>query len=183
MAYDNQCGSCANFEDKKGRGPYDKRNPNYIKGYCTWYGSYYYPDNTCVDEGDHYRYRGYITTMVCSRLGLGKEDEVYKTIIGYQKNVMEKDDKYTNLLKDYDDIGPKISKELETEDITIIQAIYDRFLTPVANLINNEKEDQAVFKYKHMVEILRGHYHINRENKSNKKTTNKMKVLAVKKNV
>ena len=73
-----------------------------------WFGSYYYPDNTCGRlEGDHYRSRGYITTMVCNKLGLDKDSDVYKTISWIPKNVMEKDDSYSKLLDDYDDVGPR----------------------------------------------------------------------------
>lgn len=181
MAFENQCGSCSHFEG------FDPRRSSVLKTYfCDWFGSYYYPDNTCVGEGDHYRYRGYITTMVCSRLGLDKDSDVYKTITGFQKNVMEQDDSYAKLLDDYNDVGPKIAKELETEDISVIEKIYNTFLEPTAKLLKENKADQAVFKYKHMVEILKGHYGIQSKKERNlEKTTtnNKMKVLAVKKNI
>lgn len=179
MAYENQCGSCANFED------FDSYSSSLKKYHCTWYGGYYYPSDTCVGDGDHYRYRGYITTMVCGRLGLDKENEVYKTIIGFQQNVMENNKKYTKLLDHYNAVGPKISKELETEDISVIQKIYDVFLTPVANLIKNDKSEEAIYRYRHMVEILKGHYKIKTEDVNKVKQPivgNKMKVIA-KKNI
>lgn len=178
MAYENQCGSCSHFED------FNPRRSSALKKYhCDWYGAYYYPDDTCVGDGDHYRYRGYITTMVCSRLGLDKENDVYKTITGFQKNVMENDKKYNTILDDYDIVGPKIAKELETEDIGVIQRIYNVFLEPTAELLNNNKSEQAVFKYRQMIEILRGHYGIRREKSTSKIATGSMKVLAVKKNI
>ena len=171
MAYENQCGSCIHYEEEK---------PNRLKkSFCDWYGCYYYPDDTCVGDGDHYRYRGYVTTMVCDRLGLDKTKEVYDKITGFQKNVMENDKKYETTLRDYNVIGPKIASHLATEDIDVVKKVYGIFLVPVAKLIDEKKYDQAVFKYKHMLEILKAHYNI-----SSKKTTeNKIKVLAVKKSI
>ena len=183
MSYNGKCGSCANFEDKDGN-PFNPRWSYPAKGYCTWYRCYYFPDESC--DGRHYRPRGYITTMVCRRLGLDKEHEVYKTIIGFQKDVMEKDKQYEKALETYDIVGPKISKELETEDIDVVQKIYDTFLTPVTELIKENKGDQAIFKYKQMVEILRGHYNISKEKTVKFKQINigdKLKVLAIKKNI
>lgn len=183
MAYDGQCGSCANFEDKNGRGMYDKDNPSYVKGFCNWYRCYYYPDDSC---DSHYRYRGYVTTMISKRLGLEKDNNTINTIIDFQKNVMENNKRYEPHLKKYDVIGPKISKELEREDISVVQKIYDIFLMPVAKLIENKKYDQAIFRYKYMLEILKGHYNISskKSNDYNNVTTNNaVKKLVVKKNI
>ena len=183
MAYEGKCGSCANFEDDHGN-PFNPRWAYPAKGYCTWYKRYYFPDESCDDK--HYRPRSYITTMVCGRLGLDKDDEVYKSIVGFQKNVMEKDKNYERLLEKYDAIGPKISKELETEDISIVKKIYNIFLVPVAALIKENKGDEAIYRYKSMLAILKVHYGIENENSKvnhNQKSFNKMKVLAVKKNI
>ena len=103
MSYDGKCGSCANFLDRHGN-PFDPRWAYPAKGYCIEYKEYYVPEQSCTSR---YRPRGYVTTMVCSRLGLGKDDEVYKTIIGFQKNVMEKDKRYEATLREYDIIGPQ----------------------------------------------------------------------------
>lgn len=177
MAYENQCGSCANFED------FNRYSSSLKKYHCTWYGAYYYPDDTCVNSGDHYRPRSYITSMVCGRLGLDKNDEVYKTIVGFQKNVMEKDARYDKTLDQYDIVGPKISKSLETESIEVVKTIYGTFLTPVAKLIKENRCDEAIYKYTNMIEILRAHYGINKEKPKRYSAGNKMKVLAIKKNI
>lgn len=181
MSYDGKCGSCANFIDDHGN-PFNPRWSYPAKGYCTWYKTYYYPDDSC---GPHYRPRGYVTTMVCSRLGLDKNSEVYKTIIGFQKSVMEKDPKYEATLREYDIIGPQISKCLETESIGVINTIYSNYLVPVTELIKDKEEDLAVYKYKGLLSVLKAHYKI-----SSKKTTSKqlipqgkMKLLSVKKNI
>ena len=73
MAYEGSCGSCGMFEDAKTDNLYDTSNPDYIKGFCRYYRSYYYPtENAC----NHYLKRGggsssdcYITTIVCNILG------------------------------------------------------------------------------------------------------------------
>ena len=181
MSYDGKCGSCANFVDDHGN-PFDPRWSYPTKGYCEWYKTYYYPDESC---GPHYRPRGYVTTMVCSRLGLGKENEVYKTIIGFQKNTMEKDPKYEATLREYDVIGPQISKCLETESMGVINMIYSNFLVPVATLIKENEEESAVYRYRGLLDLLKAHYKISSKTSDFKQTTTKgkMKVLSVKKNI
>lgn len=182
MSYDGKCGSCANFLDRHGN-PFDPRWAYPAKGYCIEYKEYYVPEQSCSSR---YRPRGYVTTMVCSRLGLGKDDEVYKTIIGFQKNVMEKDKRYEATLREYDIIGPQISKGLETESMGVINMIYNNFLVPVTKLIKENEGDQAIYRYKNMLEILKAHYNVS--SKSDEKTKEvgpigKIKLLTKKKNV
>ena len=53
MAYEGQCGSCENFQEADSNQLYDdKHNSALVKGYCTWYHCYYYPDDTC---NSHYK--------------------------------------------------------------------------------------------------------------------------------
>lgn len=180
MSYDGKCGSCNNFYDDHDN-LFDPRYTYPAKGYCREFKTYYVPENSC----GRYEPRSYVTTMVCKKLGFNKENEVYKTIVGFQKNVMEKDDSYSKLLEEYDIVGPMIAKELASEDESVVGKIYNIFLVPVAKSINNNKADQAVFKYKNMLEILKAHYKIDEETINNRKTAAKkrFKVLSVKKNI
>jgi len=84
--YEEQCGSCDFFKDKRGNcdKPYDTRY--YEKGYCEWHKCFYYPDDSC----NHHRERGYvpswpcyITTVVCDILGFEDDCNVLNNQRGY----------------------------------------------------------------------------------------------------
>ena len=112
MAYEGHCGSCGNFEGKDGK-PYNKQNPNYIKGFCNWYRAFYYPDDKCES---HYRPRGgnpgggcYITTMICDVLGKEDTCEALEVLRSFRNDVLQKDEKYAPILYEYDVVGPKIA--------------------------------------------------------------------------
>ena len=127
MAYEGKCGSCANFEEAKGNQLYDTGNSCYVKGFCTWYRSYYYPDDSCVS---HYKSRPsssncYITTLVCNRLGKEDNCEELETLRKFRNDVLQEDEKYASILFEYDTVGPQIAKELCTEDQTIINKIFN----------------------------------------------------------
>ena len=179
--YDGKCGSCANFVDRHGD-PFDPRWAYPAKGYCTEYKTYYVPEESCSSR---YRPRSYITTTVCKKLGLDNTDKVYSTIVGFQKNVMEKDKRYEGILREYDAVGPKIARELENENAEVIQKIYDICLTPVSTLLNKNESDRAIYRYRHMIEILNGQYNISTKEATNTKQVapiGKMIVLS-KKNI
>ncbi len=160
MNYVGKCGSCIYFEDNSGNG-YDNHNADYVKGYCTWYRSYYYPDDSCP----HYKQKEessscYITTMVCEKLGMDDHSEVLETLRSFRNDVLQKDQKYQGILFEYDSVGPKISKCLKREDKSFIKKIYDGFLYPIVLLIKGKKYEEAIQKYIQMTRSLEECYGI-----------------------
>ena len=166
MAYDNQCGSCDNFEDSRKDTAYDTSNPSYIKGYCSWYGTYYYPSDSC---SSNYRPRGgsssgcYITTMLCNRLGLEDDCCELETLRDFRDNVLQQNIQYQELLYEYDTIGPVIASHLEKEDISIIEKIFETYIKPVIGLLKEGKGEAAVSKYVEMTCSLEEYYGISDE--------------------
>ena len=162
MAYEGRCGSCENFEDNNGRS-YDKRNPNYIKGFCTWYRSYYYPDDFC---DNHYRSRGgssggcYITTIICDKLGFSDDCETLEVLRDFRGNVLQKDEKYAPLLYEYDVVGPKIAEEMEKEDTDFVEALYQGFIVPIVEDIKSKNYSEAIHNYVTMTKCLEESYGI-----------------------
>ena len=160
MAYDKQCGSCDNFEDAKKKVPYDKSNPNYVKGFCNWYRCFYYPDDSC---DNHYRPRGYtkdcyITTILCDRLGFDDDCDTLNTLRDFRNHILQKDEKYKPILFEYDTVGPKIAKELEMEDIEIVEGLYNGFIVPIVNNIKNNHYNDAIVDYTTMTKCLEETY-------------------------
>ena len=161
MAYDGQCGSCWNFQDPKSDKPYD--NAYYVKGFCTWYKSFYYPDDSC----NHYHSRGgspsgncYITTILCNRLGYDDHCDELETLRNFRNSVLQKDIKYQDILYEYDVVGPEIAKELQIEDIFIVKALFFRFIQPIVHLLKEDKSEEAIQKYAFMTKSLEEYYGI-----------------------
>lgn len=162
MAYENRCGSCDNFEDAKVKKPYDKSNPDYVKGFCNWYRTFYYPDDFCEN---HFRPRGYqkncyITTILCDRLGYDDQCDTLNTLREFRNCYLQKDEKYAPILYEYDIVGPKIAEELEMEDIEIIQGLYDGFIMPIVSEIKSKNYQEAVHDYITMTKCLEETYGI-----------------------
>lgn len=79
---------------------------------------------------------------------------------------MQQNFKYCKILFEYDVIGPKISEMIKNDtdtDKELWTQIYNFYLSATANFVREEKYDEAVNRYKEMVNSLKDYYGI-REN-------------------
>ena len=169
MAYEGQCGSCENFQEADSNQLYDdKHNSAMVKGYCTWYRCYYYPDDNC---SSHYKEKKresdcFITTVVCNRLGLSDDCHELQVLRNFRDQVLQKNSKYKDLLFEYDTVGPLIASQLLIEDEEVIQKIHDSYLLPISHMIEVGNQDRAIEKYKFLTRMLAHHYGIDDKNKA-----------------
>ncbi len=170
MAYVGQCGSCLNFKDKDDEKiQYDSTNADYIKGFCTWYRCFYYPDDHCES---HYRSKNssgsgcYITTMVCDVLGYNDHCSTLETLRDFRSSVLQRDEQYKDLLYEYDTVGPEISNNLKKEEVSFVLKLYDNFLVPIVSCIRNNKNEEAISKYVTMTKSLEECYGIEYKEKA-----------------
>ena len=131
-----------------------------MKGYCTWYHCYYYPDDSC---NSHYKERKepsscYITTIVCNRLGYRDDCIALDVLRSFREDVLQKDEQYKPILFEYDTVGPLIAQKLESEDITLVQRIFSFFLHPIVEMIQNGKKEEAIERYSTMTKSLEDYY-------------------------
>ena len=162
MLYEGKCGSCLNFEDSKKNELYDNTNANYVKGYCTWFGAYYYPEDSC---SRHYQNRNsssdcYITTILCHRLGLEDNCKELETLWRFRKNVLQKEVQYKDILFEYDTVGPMISKKLEQEEMLVVRGLHLAYIEPVVTFIQEGREEEAIVRYTEMTKLLKSFYQI-----------------------
>lgn len=167
MAYEDQCGSCKYLKDPRDTSrDYDEHDT--CKGYCEIHKTYYYPDDKICS---YYVNRNgcFITTIVCKLLGYGDDCEILNTLRGFRTNIMQKDPKYKEMLYEYDTVGQQISNLL-IRDFTkpkdelpdkFIVSLYNFYILPTANLVKEEKYDEAVEKYTKMTKSLEDYYSIN----------------------
>lgn len=159
--YETQCGNCINY-DFKG----DDR-----KGHCSWYGSYFYPGDSCSHQKPRRNSSEsscYITTVVCDLLGKDDNCIALNTLRFFRDNVMQKDEKYAKILYEYDVVGPYIASALKNEysntkgkeKFKTIENLYENGILKVVGLIFKEKYDEAVEKYTEMTKWLEEYYGI-----------------------
>ena len=106
----------------------------------------------------------YITTIICDKLNRGDDCSVLNTLRIFRDNVIQRDCKYCEILLEYDAIGPKLAEMIKNDkdaDKDIWQLIYNGYLSPIACLIVGKRYDEAVLRYKRMVNVLKKHYGIN----------------------
>lgn len=154
MAYETQCGGCTN---------YDFQGDN-VKGYCSWYGAYYYPGDSCSHQNPRESSGCYITTIICNKLGYDDNCQLLNTLREFRDNVMQKNINYAKLLFEYDVIGPTIAGMINQDTISdqeIWIQFYNFYLLPVANLLSDNKYDEAISRYTEMVSALKEYYGIN----------------------
>lgn len=104
----------------------------------------------------------YITTIICDILGYEDNCELLTILRNFRDNTLKKDPKYLALLLEYDKIGPMISQGIHNEknNDRFCLGLMQYFLIPCANLIKEEKIDEAVDAYKNMVMYLNDEFEL-----------------------
>ena len=155
MAYETQCGGCIE---------YDFQGDN-VKGYCSWYKCYYYPGDSCSHQKPREQSSSscYITTIICNVLGYSDDSPVLNTLREFRDNYLQKDPKYLKLLMEYDVVGPTLAYFIEdeykkTQDKEMWTLFYNFYLSQTANLISENKYDEAIDRYKEMVDSLKDYF-------------------------
>lgn len=105
----------------------------------------------------------YLTTMLCDILKLPDNNPYLNIMRSFRDNVLQKNEKYINILAEYDIIGPEISKCLNNDPLKYkISAIYFyKYIKPIINFIKNKNYIVAVNLYIEMTNSLKALYSIN----------------------
>lgn len=138
--------------------------------FCRAYGRDYSTINNVIDIAKSYNSGGgcYLTTMLCNILNLPDNNIYLETIRGFRKNILQKDEKYKQLLVEYDIVGPVIANALANDPLreTIAKLYLNNFIIPTVTFINNKEYDRAVDKYYQMTNNLKTFYGLNNYNVS-----------------
>lgn len=159
---------------------------------CTYYsfkggffgGDYWCDKKDCrVDEDTYYKYcKNYnydeceiykqsnssgcfITTIICHTLGKQDDDRILQTLRSFRDNILQKDEKYYDILKEYDTIGPIIADCIANDQYKEIVAeeTYQKSIIPIYYLIYHKKYDEAITRYQLMTQLLIDYYSLNEE--------------------
>ena len=151
-----------------------------------WFGGDYTcikdPNNKKVIESEHYYkycrnydYRDcpiykheessgpcFITTVACEILGLSDNHEVLNTLRGFRDNVLQKDEKYAEILKVYDAIGPMVADAIRNDENReqVALDLYKSSLLPIVEEIKNNNYVRAIKHYLYMTLFLVSDYNL-----------------------
>ena len=166
MANDN-CNTCYYFKDYRDcKTKFDKSY--YEKGYCEYYKSFYYPDDSCNHYKDVNTYEPnscYITTILCRLLGCSDDCNELDTLRKFRNNILQKDIKYKEILFEYDTVGPIISSNLYSEfasdeDKELPILLFNFYIQPTVKYIKEQKYEDAISRYKELTNMLMNYYNI-----------------------
>lgn len=159
---------------------------------CTFYrdnGGLFFGDYWCnkkncsVDNDTYYRYcRDYsydecpiykhqessgcfITTIICNLLGKKDDDKILQSLREFRDNILQKNEKYYDILKEYDVIGPIIADCIvnEKDNEQIVKDTYHKSIIPIYYLIYHQKYEEAIQRYQLMTRLLIDYYGLNEQ--------------------
>lgn len=106
----------------------------------------------------------YILNAICDVLDISLESFVPKTIELFSKNVLQNEKSTIDLVKKYDEVGPKLAEAIVLDgDKKFIESLYNGYLMPVSELIVSQDAKSAIDLYKNMVSSLIDYYCIDVE--------------------
>lgn len=105
----------------------------------------------------------YLTTMMCSILKMSDDNVFLNTMRNFRKNILQNDEKYKELLVEYDIIGPKIASNLYNDPLRyqISANAFFKYIKPITKLIRENKNNEAIKSYIEMTNNLKAFYNIN----------------------
>ena len=101
--------------------------------------------------------RWYIVTAIFDELDLTDKYECITKLLDFRIKFVEKDPRYSNVLKDYDIVGPKLANLISSdEDSSLLcRRLCQTFLTRVFGFIDDNKNEEALDLYIEMVNYLK----------------------------
>lgn len=107
----------------------------------------------------------YLTTMISTILGQPDNGDALNTLRNFRDGYMANHPETYPILIEYDMIGPKIAKELQSDPINMLVArdFYNLYIKPIVAHIKNEEYGIAILKYQYMTNRLKNFYHIDDE--------------------
>ena len=102
----------------------------------------------------------FITTIICNILGKDDNDILLNNLRWFRDNILQKDDKYNEILKNYDVIGPIIATHITNDKnrLEIAKGLHNNILLPINNLILKKEYDKACERYYIMTLSLINYY-------------------------
>ena len=105
----------------------------------------------------------YLTTIMCKILKMPDNNPILNTMRNFRSNVLQKNNKYKNILIEYDVIGPEIALNILNDPMRVkisVDCMYN-YIKPIIKHINEENYELAISKYISMTNMLKNLYNVN----------------------
>lgn len=104
----------------------------------------------------------YLTTITCEILGLDDNNEYLQTLRRFRKEKLQKDNKYKEILVQYDIVGPIIAKKLKEDKYSdnIAINLLNLGISKTCDFIKQGNDLEAIRVYTTMTKLLIDGYHI-----------------------
>lgn len=104
----------------------------------------------------------YITTMLCHILQKRDYNYELKTLRKFRDEILKQSEDGAKILIEYDVVGPQIASNLKKDNarVSIAATLFNNFIIPTVQCIDNKWYDDAITLYKGMTEKLMKFYHI-----------------------
>ena len=116
----------------------------------------------------------YLTTMLCHSLKLSHDNIYLNAFKDFRKNVLQQNEKYRDLLAEFDIISPMISECLANDPLgrKIADYYFNKYIVDMFYYILNNETEIAVKEYIEMTRALKQYYNLNNHNISNDSISN-----------
>lgn len=141
-----KCGSCMYYEYAG----------KYEKGYCSWYRSYYYPDDECNhwEQNENAESSGgcFLTTACCAYKGLPDDCRELTVMRTFRDTKLQENEWGIKCIELYYQEAPRILKQIEAHPHRkqILEEIYSE-IQKIVELVEKEMNQEAVIRYLLMV--------------------------------
>ena len=100
--------------------------------------------------------------MLCHVLGYEDHCDIMETLRSFRDVKMKQAGCYTELLEEYDTVGPVIAHaiEMNNDREALCEKLLHSYIEPIVLFVKNSKEQEAVEMYREMVFYLRKYYNI-----------------------
>lgn len=109
----------------------------------------------------------FFITILCEKRGLPIDNHILTDLTNFRKNILEKDEKYRELLIIHDRLSSIIADAIRnTSDKSIsefLDVIYSSYLIPINEFILNNQVDSAIFRYQKMLDLLMVNFSLGKE--------------------
>lgn len=133
--YYNRCGNCTSFRFE-GDG---------IKGYCSYYRAYCYPNDTCLKQENASSSSAgcFLTTVCCKEKGLPDDCKELTVLRKFRDEVLKTSERGREMIEFYYREAPRIVKQIEShrEKEKICDAIFEKIHEVITKYETGNLED------------------------------------------